>query len=183
MTAGVRQPNVPSDPVRPRGLRHGLQLGLLGVALGSASIATGYFLATREGETQPAATSAAAAASSPTALVAERSSAGHDEVPAATAHERNERDTLRWPLWAYQLMDPLPVREPPLTPVPWRLLGAAFFDGQWHAIVQRQGVAQPDYYKTGDKLPGGYLIQEITQEDLTLRAGHREIVLSYIGSR
>lgn len=108
--------------------------------------------------------------------------AGEASVPATVGGSSGSK-SLTWPLWEFRLQDPLPSREQPLTPVPWRVLGAALFDGRWQAIVQRQGAASPEYYKTGDKLPGGFVIQNITQEDMTLRAGRREIVLAYIGSR
>lgn len=168
-------------------LPRGVQLGLLVVALAAAAAAVGYLLAARAGAAAPMAGSlavpAAGAAGRAAALASAPAFTASNEQPAAAAQPGSQADALRWPLWAFRLQDPVPAREPPLTPVSWRLLGAALFDGRWHAIVQRQGAAQPDYYKTGDKLPGGYLIKEITQEDLTLRAGRREIVLSYIGSR
>jgi len=156
---------------------------MLVVALGAAAAAVGYLLAARAGAAPSTAVSLAVPAAGTAGRAAAPASAAGGEQPAAVAQSGSKADALRWPLWAFRLQDPVPAREPPLTPVPWRLLGAALFDGQWHAIVQRQGAAQPDYYRTGDKLPGGYLIKEITQEDLTLRAGRREIVLSYIGSR
>lgn len=112
-----------------------------------------------------------------------RPSEGQASGPAKASRDKPDSSPLTWPLWEFRLQDPLPSREQPLTPVPWRVLGAALFDGRWQAIVQRQGAASPEYYKIGDKLPGGFVIQNITQEDMTLRAGRREIVLAYIGSR
>lgn len=90
---------------------------------------------------------------------------------------------LQWPLWEYKLQQPLQARESPLTPVSWRLLGAVLDQGQWKIIVMRQGKDAPEFFKVGEKLPGGYLIREITQDDVTLVAGRRELILAYIGSR
>lgn len=88
-----------------------------------------------------------------------------------------------WPLWEYQLDDALPARDPPLTPVDWKLLGATLSNGRWEMVVLRQGKTEPEYFKVGDKLPGGLRVRDITQENVTLVAGRREIVLAYIGSR
>lgn len=159
--------------------RYATQAGV-GVLVLVACFAVGYGLAVRRpSEVPPTTPAAAASAVSPQAR-----SANPDSVPpAASTVAPTHGKPLAWPLWEFRLQEPLPAREEPLTPVPWRLLGAALFDGRWHAIVQRQGSAQPEYFKQGDKLPGGYVIKEITQEDLTLRAGRREILLTYIGTR
>jgi hypothetical protein len=92
-------------------------------------------------------------------------------------------DALVWPLWESRLLAGIPARPTALTPPPWQLLGAALIDGQWQLIILREGAAQPQYHKEGDTLPGGYKIRAITQEDVTFRAGGREVVLSYIGYR
>ena len=88
-----------------------------------------------------------------------------------------------WPIWEFRLKEPIPPREEPLTPLPWRLIGASGTAGAWQLIVLRQGKTDPEYFRVGDKLPGGYLIKAITEEDVTLKHGRREIVLSYIASR
>lgn len=104
-------------------------------------------------------------------------------APTPQLLERSASAAPAWPLWEYQLDDPLPAREPPLTPVDWKLLGATLSNGRWEMVVLRQGKTQPEYFKVGDKLPGGLRVREITQENVTLVAGRREIVLAYIGSR
>lgn len=152
----------------------------VGLLVLAACFGLGYALAVRttsDGSTPPPANAAAPQARGASAALA------REPAEAASAATPKSGTGLAWPLWEYRLQEPLPAREEPLTPVPWRLLGAALFDGRWHAIVQRQGVAQPEYFKQGDKLPGGFVIKEITQEDLTLRAGKREILLTYIGTR
>lgn len=89
---------------------------------------------------------------------------------------------LRWPLWEFQVRQPIPAREPPLTPPTWRLLGATGSAGSWKLIILRQGKQAPEFYSTGDSLPGGYVIGRITEEDVTLIQGKRAILLSYIGT-
>ncbi|MBB2484217.1 hypothetical protein H5407_03150 [Mitsuaria sp. WAJ17] len=89
---------------------------------------------------------------------------------------------LAWPRWAFQLKDPLPERQPPLTPPPWRILGATMTQGTWHLLILREGKAETEYFKVGDKLPGNYLITAISEEDVTLKHGKREMVLAYIGT-
>ncbi len=88
-----------------------------------------------------------------------------------------------WPMWEFQLRQPIPPRDPPLTPPPWRMIGASNTGGSWQLIVLRQGQVKPDFLKTGDSLPGGFRIVEITQEDVTLARGKNRVILSYIGSR
>lgn len=88
---------------------------------------------------------------------------------------------IQWPVWEPELEAGIPSRETALTPPPWRLLGAALVDGRWQLIVLRQGAQDAEYYKKGDRLPGGYVIRDINQEDVTLGLGRREIILSYIG--
>jgi hypothetical protein len=91
--------------------------------------------------------------------------------------------SLAWPLWEFQLKQPVPPRDPPLTPLPWRLIGATQVGGAWQIVVVRQGKAAPEFFKKGDSLPGGYRIDSITEEDVTLAKGGRPVILSYIGSR
>lgn len=88
-----------------------------------------------------------------------------------------------WPMWEFRLREPIPPRDEPLTPLPWRLIGASGSSGAWHLIVLRQGKTDPEYFRVGDKLPGNYRIEAITEEDVTLKHGRRVLVLSYIGSR
>jgi hypothetical protein len=88
-----------------------------------------------------------------------------------------------WPLWEFQLRDPIAPRESALTPPPWRLIGASGVDGKWQLIVLRQGKNEPEYFRVGDKLPGNYRIEAISEEDVTLKHGRRQLVLSYIASR
>lgn len=160
--------------------------GLAAITIAAAAAALGYQMSTRlalvrevpssgneGGVTSPGGLARAPMVAIPPSPV----------VHPADAAKSGDGNGLTWPIWEFRLQDPLPAREQPLTPVAWRVLGAALFDGRWHAIVQRNGAQAPEYYKAGDKLPGGYVIQAITQEDMTLRAGRREIVLAYIGSR
>lgn len=93
-----------------------------------------------------------------------------------------QSEALRWPLWEFELQAGVPARSESLTPPPWRFIGAVMVDGQWRLIVLRQGASEPEYYKKGERLPGGYTIRDIGQEDVTLMSGRREIVFSYIGS-
>lgn len=86
-----------------------------------------------------------------------------------------------WPLWEFRLRQPIPPREPSLTPPGWRLIGAAQSGGQWRLIVQTQGKPEPQFLKVGDPLPGGHRIVAITEEDVTLQRGAQQLVLSYIG--
>jgi hypothetical protein len=111
---------------------------------------------------------------SPTA--ATRRSAPRPAAPASASV------AAQWPLWESQLRQPIPPREPPLTPPSWRLVGATAVGGSWKVIILRQGKATPEFYGTGDTLPGGYVVGPITEEDVTLIQGKRAILLSYIGT-
>ncbi len=95
----------------------------------------------------------------------------------------NANTGAAWPLWEFQLKDPIPPREQALTPPPWRLIGSSGVAGKWQLIVLRQGKAEPEYFRVGDQLPGNYRIEAISEEDVTLKHGRRELVLSFIGSR
>lgn len=86
-----------------------------------------------------------------------------------------------WPLWEFQLKQPIAPRDPPLTPPNWRLVGASNDGKAWQLIVMRQGDPQPVFFKVGQSLPGGYLIEAITEEEVTLKQRQRRLVLSYIG--
>ncbi len=88
-----------------------------------------------------------------------------------------------WPIWEFRLKEPLPPREQALTPLPWRILGASQSSKLWQLILLRQGKTDPEYFRVGDELPGGYRIEAINEEDVTLRHGRRVLVLSYISSR
>ncbi len=88
-----------------------------------------------------------------------------------------------WPMWEFRLRQPIPPRDPSLTPPTWRLIGSSLTGGKWSIIVLRQGSAAPEYFSVGQELPGGYRIESINEEDVTLAKGKRLMVLSYIGSR
>ncbi len=93
------------------------------------------------------------------------------------------KPSLQWPMWEFRLRQPIPPRDPSLTPPTWRLIGSAFTGGKWSVIVLRQGSTTPEYFTVGQELPGGYRIESINDEDVTLAQGKRLMVLSYIGSR
>ena len=86
-----------------------------------------------------------------------------------------------WPLWEFQLKQPVAPRDPPLTPPNWRLVGASNDGKAWQLIVMRQGNPQPVFFKVGESLPGGFLIEAITEEEVTLKQRQRRLILSYIG--
>lgn len=90
---------------------------------------------------------------------------------------------LSWPLWEFQLRQPIPPRDPSLTPPTWRMIGATQSAGVWSIVILRQGKTAPEYFRVGDQLPGGYRIEAITEEDVTLVQDGRALILSYIGSR
>lgn len=138
----------------------------------AVSLYAGY----RSGQiAQPASTAADGKPAGPTAA-RENGGAPADGERAQAAPE------LAWPRWAFQLKDPLPERKPPLTPPPWRILGATMTQGTWNLLILREGKAETEYFKVGDKLPGNYLITAISEEDVTLKHGKREMVLAYIGT-
>jgi hypothetical protein len=147
------------------------------VVLGGGS---GYWAGSRQTALTPLATSPARAVAE-NGSASSASSAAQESVLQAPLVATNE-SSLRWPLWEYELLAGVPARAEALTPPPWRFIGAVMVDGVWRLIVQRQGATEPEYYKKGDRLPGGYTIRDIGQEDVTLLSGGREIVFSYIGS-
>ena len=101
---------------------------------------------------------------------------------ATPAPTRTESATQpQWPIWEFRLRQPIPPREPSLTPPGWRLVGAVQNGGQWRLIIQTQGKPEPQFLKVGDTLPGGARIVAINEEDVTLQRGARQLVLSYIG--
>lgn len=105
--------------------------------------------------------------------------AGKAVPPAASASQ----PVLTWPLWEFQLRQPIPPRDPPLTPPSWRLIGATQTRDGWKVVVLRQGTTIPEYFGIGAMLPGGYKIRAITEEDVTFDINKREVILSYTGSR
>ncbi|MDI4632516.1 hypothetical protein J7U46_05620 [Pelomonas sp. V22] len=149
---------------------------LLALALAaSAAAAGGYLLATRSptGSAEPVTTSAgSASAPKAAARPAQPQPAGAEAAAKAT-----------WPLWEFRLREPIAPRDPPLTPPSWRLIGASATGGAWRLIVLREGKSEPEFFRVGDKLPGDYRIEAISEEDVTLKRGRRELVLSYIASR
>lgn len=155
-----------------------LLAGAVAILIGGA---LGYWAGERAPSTMlPSAPSAASAAAS-APLPAASASASWSSRPALPP-QPPAQDGLRWPLWEFELQAGVPARAEALTPPPWRFVGAVLVDGDWRLIVLRQGATEPEFYKKGDRLPGGYTIRDIGQEDVTLLAGRREIVLSYIGS-
>lgn len=119
---------------------------------------------------------APAAAGIPAAATAKADPVGVEVRAAAPSTA-----TPGWPLWEFRLRQPIPVREPSLTPPRWRLIGAAQSGGQWRLIVQTEGKTEPQFLQVGDPLPGGHRIVAITEEDVTLQRGREQLVLSYIG--
>lgn len=122
-----------------------------------------------------AARSAALAASAPATSAPSAMQRADESRAGAT------KSQAAWPLWEFRLRQPIPPREPSLTPPGWRLIGAAQSGGQWRLIVQTQGKPEPQFLKVGDPLPGGHRIVAITEEDVTLQRGAQQLVLSYIG--
>lgn len=90
---------------------------------------------------------------------------------------------LSWPIWEFRLRQPIPPRDPSLTPPTWRLMGASMSGGNWAVILLRQGSAEPEYFSVGQELPGGFRIASINDEDVLLIKGKQSMVLSYLGSR
>ncbi|MFG5406992.1 hypothetical protein ABXN37_01590 [Piscinibacter sakaiensis] len=105
------------------------------------------------------------------------------QAAAAPGRAASAPDPLAWPLWEFQLRQPIPPRNPPLTPPPWRLVGATLASEGWRVVVLRQGNGTPEYFGVGQELPGGYRIQSINDEEVTLLINKREVTLSYTGSR
>lgn len=103
-------------------------------------------------------------------------------VPRVQPEASSTSYALAWPIWEHELQDGIPARAEPLTPPPWRMVGAVLVDREWQLIIQRGGATEPEFHRQGGRLPGGYLIEQITQEDVTLKVGGRRVVLSYIGS-
>lgn len=167
-----------------RGLdpRAWIAIGLLLAAAGIA--AAGYVGHRQQLQAWSNGATAAAAASAAASQVPRRQrAASAAEVEIAAIAKPAASGALAWPLWEFQLKQPVPPRDPPLTPVPWRLIGATQSGGAWQIVVLRQGKGVPEYFKKGDSLPGGYRIDSITAEDVTLLKGGRPVILSYISSR
>ncbi len=101
-------------------------------------------------------------------------------VPGALA-STSSNTPATWPLWEFQLKQPLPPQNPPLTPPNWRLVGSSNDGKKWQLVILRQGKAEPEFYTVGQELPGKYKIEAITGEDVTLVQRGRRMVLSYIG--
>lgn len=117
----------------------------------------------------------------PTAMIEETADQGRPSRPRPAAQDA--QPPLTWPFWEFRLRQPIPPRTPPLTPPPWRMIGATQAAGTWSIVILRQGRAEPEYFKVGDALPGNYRVEAITEEDVTLSKGGEAVVLSYIGSR
>jgi hypothetical protein len=104
-----------------------------------------------------------------------------DQPVAGALAKTDSNVSPRWPLWEFQLKQPVLPRNPPLTPPNWRLVGSSNDGKQWQLVILRQGKAEPEFYKVGQELPGKYKIEAITGEDVTLVQRGRRMVLSYIG--
>jgi hypothetical protein len=157
--------------------------GVLSFLLACAGL--GAWLGMRITEASTGTSVVALGAAVPAQLAIASSQASMPATPGemrATAFSSPERSSLRWPLWEHALNGGIQARMEALTPPPWRFIGAVMMDGAWRLIVLRQGAAEPEFYKKGDRLPGGYTIRDIGQEEVTLVAGRRETVFSYIGS-
>jgi len=157
-------------------------IGLFALAVCAAAFAWGWYQANPAsvgGEEEAIAAPAPAPAASATAIDSLRTVSPDRAAPASP----EPGDGVPWPLWEFQLAQPLPERDPPLTPLPWRLIGAGRSEGKWHLIVLREGKAEPEYFSVGDRMPGNYQITAISDEDVTLRLGSRTLVLSYIGTQ
>jgi len=170
-----------------------LLVGLAGVA-GYAGVASGLIASGDGSSTAPSARTGTTAVPPAPATAdtgqgpeaAERSvGSGRPLQPGSrqTAGAPGSPPELRWPLWEFQLRQPIPPREPPLTPPPWRLVGSATTGPVKQLIILRQGKTAPEFYVKGDSLPGGYVVGEITDEDVTLIHGKRALLLSFIGIR
>lgn len=157
----------------------GLLIGLAFAAACAAALGTGWYLA--NAAATPAAAAGAPAAAQPPAAQPRASAAA--ALAAASAPARAASDVVPWPLWEFQLAQPLPERDPPRTPLPWRMIGAGRSGGKWQLIVLREGKTEPEYFAVGDSLPGNYRIAAISDEDVTLRQGRRTLILSYIGTQ
>jgi hypothetical protein len=113
---------------------------------------------------------------------ASRTAMPRTDQPVAGALAKTDSNLpARWPLWEFQLKQPVLPRNPPLTPPNWRLVGSSNDGKQWQLVILRQGKAEPEFYKVGQELPGKYKIEAITGEDVTLVQRGRRMVLSYIG--
>lgn len=139
------------------------------------------------GERTATATPSASAASGPAVVgdVAGKNEPYEEEIEATRRPTvpAGATQALTWPFWDFKFRQPIPPRDPPLTPPPWRMLGATQSGGVWSVLIVRQGKPNPEFYKVGDSLPGDYRISAITEEDVTLVKDRKAIVLSYIGTR
>jgi len=125
----------------------------------------------------PGAASGSAPASSATQALAKKPRSPSSEPRAATSAQ-----ALSWPLWEFKLREPLPPREPPLTPPSWRLIGATQSGDLWQVVILRHGKPTPEFFRVGDSLPGGYLIEAISEEDVTLMYRRRRMIVAYLGT-
>lgn len=121
------------------------------------------------GATEPASSAALALAKKPR-------SPSNEPRAAASAQD------LSWPLWEFKLREPLPPRDPPLTPPSWRLIGATQSGDLWQVVILRHGKPTPEFFRVGDSLPGGYLIEAISEEDVTLMYRRRRMIVAYLGT-
>ena len=182
------EPSVGNEGLAALLARHRMPLTALLVAATVAGAAGFGYLQARHLDEDLAPTSTASAAAKAEQAASEAAWTLNDATRsmALAGNERAEGQSpsgVPWPLWEFQLREPIPPREQALTPLPWRLIGASGVDGKWQLIVLRQGKNEPEYFRVGDKLPGNYRIEAISEEDVTLKHGRRSLVLSYIASR
>lgn len=129
----------------------------------------------------PRATAPADAASAAPARATEPLGAKARTAPQAAGTDGQPE--LKWPLWEFRLRDPIPPRVPSLTPPTWRLLGATLSTGTWSVMVLQQGKTAPEFFTVGQELPGGFRIEHIDDEAVTLVQNKRKLLLSYINAR
>lgn len=159
---------------RPGPLRTALLMACSAL-VGLMAFALGWHQATRE----PAPSQGTVAAAANANVPRHQQSA----LPTAKAASAVADSGVPWPLWEFQVAQPIPELDPPRTPLPWRLIGAGKSNGKWQLIVLRQGRTEPEYFAVGDKLAGGYRIEAISDEDVTLKQGRKTLILSYIGTQ
>ena len=171
--------------------RHGLAQGLTLVffAIGAAGL-LGYLQSERQiPELASPVVAGAAFAPAPEAVgltqasgAAHSSFAGSGSTGADGPALGDPSLTPTWPFWEFKLKEPVPPREPPLTPLNWRLIGAAQSGMVWQVVILRQGRPAPEFFRVGETLPGGYFIEAISEEDVTLVHRRRRMIVAYIGS-
>ncbi len=185
----------PEPGSAPRRMGFMLVLGVLALAVVGGSAWWGHEAKVTQIE---AATQAATAVRTPTSLgprapapgTAASAAPGRAADPLGTraratppAAGVDGQTELKWPLWEFRLRDPIPPRVPSLTPPTWRLLGATLSTGTWSVMVLQQGKTAPEFFTVGQELPGGFRIEHIDDEAVTLVQNKRKLLLSYLNAR